>query len=63
MGCVTCEVATPPNLGGVHVLVQRAMLSLRHQGLAVANKIPNSVIGAVASVISKHYYSHSKLES
>lgn len=29
----------------------------------MANKIPNSVIGAVASVIGKHYYSHSKLNS
>lgn len=29
----------------------------------MANKIPNSVIGAVASVIAAHYYSHSKLES
>jgi len=27
------------------------------------NKIPNSVIGAVASVIAEHYYSHSKLET
>lgn len=27
------------------------------------NKIPNSVIGAVASVIGAHYYSHSKLNS
>jgi hypothetical protein len=29
----------------------------------VANKIPNSVVGAVASVIGAHYYSHSKLDS
>ena len=29
----------------------------------MSNKIPNSVIGAVASVISNHYYSHSKLNS
>ncbi|MGR6838053.1 abortive infection family protein [Aliivibrio wodanis] len=27
------------------------------------NIIPNSVIGAVSSVIAKHYYSHSKIES
>lgn len=27
------------------------------------NKIPNSVIGAVASVIAAHYYSHSRLNS
>lgn len=29
----------------------------------MTNKIPNSVIGAVASVISAHYYSHSRLNS
>jgi Abortive infection C-terminus len=29
----------------------------------MANKIPNSVIGAVASVIAAHYYSHSKLNN
>jgi hypothetical protein len=29
----------------------------------VSNKISNSVIGAVASVISNYYYSHSKLNS
>jgi hypothetical protein len=29
----------------------------------VANKIPNSVIGAVSSVIAAHYYSHSKLNA
>lgn len=27
------------------------------------DNIPNSVIGAVASVIADHYYSHSKLET
>lgn len=29
----------------------------------MANKIPNSLIGAVASVIAAHYYSHSKLNA
>lgn len=29
----------------------------------MAHKIPNSVIGAVASVIAAHYYSHSTLET
>lgn len=29
----------------------------------MSQKIPNSVIGAVASVIAEHYYSHSKLDS
>lgn len=29
----------------------------------MSQKIPNSVIGAVASVIAKHYYSHSKLDT
>lgn len=29
----------------------------------MSDKIPNSVIGAVASVIAAHYYSHSKLET
>lgn len=29
----------------------------------MANQIPNSVIGAVASVIAAHYYSHSKLNA
>ncbi|WP_219582636.1 hypothetical protein [Vibrio parahaemolyticus] len=29
----------------------------------MSEKIPNSVIGAVASVIADHYYSHSKLET
>lgn len=29
----------------------------------MSNNIPNSVIGAVASVIANHYYSHSKLET
>lgn len=29
----------------------------------MSNKIPNSVIGAVASVIAAHYYSHSKLKT
>ncbi|UUZ68494.1 abortive infection family protein [Polaromonas sp. P2-4] len=29
----------------------------------MANKIPNSVIGAVSSVIAAHYYSHSKLNA
>lgn len=31
--------------------------------LGVTNKIPNSVIGAVSSVIAEHYYSHSKLNA
>ncbi len=29
----------------------------------MSGKIPNSVIGSVASVIAEHYYSHSKLET
>jgi len=29
----------------------------------MSNQIPNSVIGAVSSVIAAHYYSHSKLNS
>lgn len=29
----------------------------------MSNNIPNSVIGAVASVIASHYYSHSKLDT
>ena len=29
----------------------------------MANKIPNSVIGAASSVIAEHYYSHSKLNA
>ena len=29
----------------------------------MANKIPNSVIGAVSSVLAAHYYSHSKLNA
>lgn len=29
----------------------------------MANKIPNSVIGAVSSVIAEHYHSHSKLNA
>ena len=29
----------------------------------MSNNIPNSVIGAVASVIAAHYYSHSKLDA
>lgn len=32
-------------------------------GSRLSSKIPNSVIGAVASVIAAHYYSHSKLET
>lgn len=28
----------------------------------MSQKIPNSVVGAVASVIADHYYSHSKLD-
>jgi Abortive infection C-terminus len=31
--------------------------------LFVANQIPNSVIGAVSSVIAEHYYSHSNLNA
>ncbi len=31
--------------------------------MPATNQIPNSVIGAVASVISDHYYSHSRLDS
>lgn len=31
--------------------------------LPMANKIPNSVIGAVASVVGAYYYSHSKLDT
>lgn len=31
--------------------------------LRLSEKIPNSVIGAAASVIADHYYSHSKLET
>jgi hypothetical protein len=34
-----------------------------HLERGVANKIPNSVIGAVASVIGAYYYSHSTLNS
>lgn len=33
------------------------------EGGAMANSIPNSVIGAVSAVISAHYYSHSTLNS
>ncbi len=29
----------------------------------MASKIPNSVIGAVSSVLASHYYSHSKLNA
>jgi hypothetical protein len=32
-------------------------------GDEMANKIPNSVIGAVSSVIGQHYYRHSKINS
>jgi hypothetical protein len=31
--------------------------------LSLSQKIPNAVVGAVASVIAKHYYSHSKLDT
>ena len=36
---------------------------VRQKDTDVTNQIPNSAIGAVASVISAHYYSHSTLDS
>lgn len=35
----------------------------KHMELSLGNNIPNSVVGAVSSVIAAHYYSHITLNS
>lgn len=46
-----------------HYTGQVAERGVRHTELSLGNKIPNSVIGAVSSVIAAHYYSHTTLNS
>ena len=42
-------------------MLTRFSVAPQAPGFPLINKIPNSVIGAVSSVIAAHYYSHSKL--